>query len=69
MCKSIRLDIPLEIMEERIRERGPMNEYDLQRRRANAVVERAYAKENCDYIIDATQPKEKVLADVIKILF
>lgn len=68
-CKSIRLDIPLDIMESRIRERWPMSAFDLEKRQSNAIVERAYALDNCDYIINSTQSKEKVLQDVKDIIF
>ena len=67
-CKSIRLDLPLDRMRDRILSRWHMHDHELQKRLDNALIETAYAHDHCDYHIDATMSKSDVLLAVLSCL-
>ena len=66
---SIFLDAPNEVLRERFYQRHPDgNESDLINRLESTDFERKQAEEYCDYIVDATQSPEEVLAEIKKII-
>jgi len=67
---TIFLDIPSEILPERIQQRGgKISEKELEKRLKSADSERNQAQKICDYIIDATQDPNDILSEVMKILY
>ena len=65
---TVFLDIPQETMRERITWRGLVSWEELEQRLASAAFEREEAATRCDHIIDASQPLEKVVENVIHII-
>ena len=66
---SVFLDVDDDTMRQRILWRNARtSEEEIARRIASAQHERAEAKTRCDYIIDATQPVEKVIQSVKDVL-
>ncbi len=65
---SIFLDVPEEVMVNRINSRAAMDYEEVQRRVESSYKEREKAKELCDFIIDATGNEAESLAQVIHIL-
>lgn len=66
---TIFLNIPIDILKERIQKRWAfMTNEELQRRISSAIVEEDKAKIMCDFIIDATKNEEEVLEEVLKII-
>lgn len=65
---TIFLDIPDEVMKERIRGREEIAEEYLEKRLYSAEFEREKARERCDYIIDASQPLENVVEAFLDIM-
>jgi len=67
--KTIFLNIPNDILKQRIEARGVfMSNEELERRINSRVQEERKAKKLCDYIIDATLKEEGVLKEVLKIM-
>ena len=60
---SIFLDIPNDVMIERITSRGVLPDDDLDKRLESTILERSKAQELCHYIIDASRPLEEVVAE------
>jgi|GEM_PF-1726234 len=68
--RTIFLNIPSELLPERIKQRGEnISQKELKKRLTSADSEREKAQELCDYIIDATQDPTDVLSEVMKILY
>jgi len=66
---TIFLNIPENILRERIKKRWVfMSNEELQRRINSSIMEEQKAKELCDFIIDATKSEEEVLKEVLKII-
>ena len=65
---TIFLDLPKEIMKERILWREEIDEEYLNKRLASADFERGKARERCDYIIDTSQPLENVIEAFLEIV-
>lgn len=66
---SIFLDAPNEVLRTRFFERNPgWKEIDLENRMESTSFERKQAEQYCDYIIDWSQSKKKVLAEIKKII-
>ncbi|PID34618.1 MAG: guanylate kinase [candidate division SR1 bacterium] len=65
---SIFLDVPEEVMIQRIKMRGEMLDEELNRRIASSYKEREKAKEYCDAIIDASGGKSQVIEQVYHII-
>ena len=69
LYSTIFLNIPENILRERIEKRGAfMSDEELKRRLSSAVVEEQKAEHLCDYIIDATLSPEEVLKAFLNIL-
>lgn len=67
---SFFLNVPDAILRERFFQRNPEGcEEDFQNRMESTIFEREQAEKYCDHIIDATQTPEKVLEDVLKIMW
>lgn len=64
---TIFLDIPDDLMLERITQRQTISDEELKNRLISADFERLQAKNHCDHIIDATQPLDTVCEIVTKI--
>ncbi len=62
---SLFIDIPIEMMEERIRKRWPIDDLDLRERISSALFEKRQAQSLCDCIIDGARPLAKVVEKVI----
>ena len=69
MYTSIFLDIPEDVMLQRITSRSKIPTDELEKRKKSAAFEREKAKTHCDYIVDASQSLEHVVADVKKIMW
>ena len=66
---SIFLDIPNKELKKRFYERTPDGTLrDLQNRIESTELERVEARQYCDHIIDATQEREVVLEEILKIM-
>jgi len=65
---SIFLNIPTNLVMERIRKRGVLSDDEMKQRVSSAEYETEQAKIHCDYIVDATQQLELVIENVIDIL-
>ncbi|MDD3646650.1 MAG: hypothetical protein PHH06_04580 [Candidatus Gracilibacteria bacterium] len=66
---TIFLNIPTEILRERIEKRGAlMRDEELERRINSAIMEEEEARKLCDYLIDATKSEIEVLEEVFKII-
>lgn len=65
---TIYLDIPTELMTQRIQQRWVLSPEELQIRITSATFESAQAKVHCNYIVDATQPLALVIENVISII-
>jgi len=66
---TIFLDVPEEVMLERIRWRGDVSDEEVKKRIESSKFEREQAKIHCDYIIDASQPLEKVVEEFTRIIW
>lgn len=67
--KTIFLEIPIEILKERIEKRWVfMANEELERRKNTAVTETQKSESLCDYIIDATKTEEEILKEFLKIV-
>lgn len=66
---TIFLNIPVDKLRERIEKRGEkITEEELLRREKSAIMEEQEARQLCDYMLDATQSPDKVLAEVLDII-
>ncbi len=66
---TIFLNIPTDILRQRIEKRWAlMQDDELERRINSAIMEEDEAKNLCDYMIDATMSEEEVLKEVVKII-
>ena len=65
---TIFLDIPIELMTQRILQRQTIDDDELAKRIMSATFEKEQAHMRCHHIIDATQPLEGVCADVKRIV-
>lgn len=66
---TIFLNIPTDILKERVERRWAlMTDEEFSRRLNSAIMEEDESRGLCDYIIDATKKPEKVLEDVLKIM-
>lgn len=61
MYATIFLDIPEEIMIERMRTRGETDEAIIAKRLESSALERSVANKYCTYILDASLPLEEVV--------
>lgn len=67
--KTVFLEIPVEILKERIEKRWAfMTNEELERRINSAIVETQKSEELCDYIIDATKTEEEILKEFLEII-
>ncbi len=66
---TIFLDIPQNVLRERIEKRWAfMSDEELQKRINSSVMEEERAREICDFIIDATKSEEEVLKEFLQII-
>lgn len=66
---TIFLNIPIDILKQRIEKRWAlMRDEELDRRLNSAINEERQAWELCNYVIDASQSEENVLKDFLKII-
>ena len=66
---TIFLDIPIEVLKERIYKRQPyMKNEELNRRIKSAIIEKEKAKNLCNYIIDTNKSEKEVLVEVLGII-
>lgn len=66
---TIFLNIPNDVLVQRIQQRGAfMSDDELSRRLSSAIIEEQKAKSLCDYMIDATLSPEEVLEQTLKIM-
>ncbi len=66
---TIFLNIPEDNLKERIKKRWVlMSDEEFKRRKNTAIMENNESKNICNYIIDATKPKEKVLNETLQII-
>lgn len=67
---TIFLNIPLKKLRERIAKRGEkISEIELKAREQSAIMEEEEARKYCDYMLDATQDPDKVLKEVLDIIW
>ena len=66
---TIFLDIPIELMSQRIMQRQQMGSDELQKRVQSAMFEKEQAYILCDHIIDATQDIHDVCKHVSEIVY
>jgi len=66
---TIFLNIPVDILKQRIKKRWAlMNNEELERRINTSIIEENEALKLCDYIIDATKSEEEVLKEFLSII-
>ena len=66
---TIFLNIPVEVLKQRIKKRWEtITKQELQEREKSAIMEEQQARLYCDYMLDATQPEDKVLKEVLDII-
>jgi dephospho-CoA kinase len=66
---TIFLNIPEDILKQRIEKRGAfMSDEELKKRLKSALFEEEQARVLCDHMIDATRAPEQVLQEVLKII-
>lgn len=65
---SIFLDIPSSLVSHRINQRGMLSTHELKKRVQSAEFESMQAELHCAYIVDAAQPLELVIENVIDIV-
>ena len=66
---TIFLNIPVNILKERIKKRWEkISKEELKAREESAIMEEQEARKYCDYMLDATQTPEKILNEVLEII-
>lgn len=68
VTRSIFIDIPDDVIRERVSSRAPLSEEEMQHRLESAVMERELAKQYCTDIIDGSGSREEVAAYVYNLI-